>query len=155
MVYRGDSHVSNLCAGQYFNEVPQAKSRLSILAFNEVSMMCVPLAAISAASTRAANRASVVKTEGMKVNQEKRVLNANNIMLSELTEIKTLGEGSFGRVVLVRRKGCGGSSGIYALKKMSKTVIVDQKQTRNVMNEKNILAMVKIKSKFLSKFFII
>ena len=148
VIYRGDSHVSNLCAGQYFNEVPQAKSRLSILAFNEVSVMCVPLAAISAASIRAANRASVVKAEGMpgQENQETRVLNANNIMLSELTEIKTLGQGSFGRVVLVRREGPGdgieGSGSIWALKKMSKTVIDDQKQTRNVMNEKNILAML-------------
>jgi len=53
-------------------------------------------------------------------------------------EIKaTLGTGSFGRVRLVKHKKSGG---VYAMKQLSKSLILRTKQLDHMMNEKNILA---------------
>jgi len=50
-----------------------------------------------------------------------------------------LGAGTFGRVKLVRHTPTGTP---YALKILQKAQVVDFKQTKNVMNEKNVMAMI-------------
>ena len=50
--------------------------------------------------------------------------------------MRTLGTGTFGRVTLVQHKPSGG---VYALKAMQKQQIMQSKQERNIMNEKNLL----------------
>ena len=54
----------------------------------------------------------------------------------DLQRMRTLGTGTFGRVTLVQHKPSGG---VYALKAMQKQQIMQSKQERNIMNEKNLL----------------
>ena len=53
--------------------------------------------------------------------------------------MRVLGAGTFGRVKLTRHKPTGTP---YALKVMQKAQVVEFKQTKNVMNEKNVMARV-------------
>ena len=54
----------------------------------------------------------------------------------DLQRMRTLGTGTFGRVTLVQHKPTGN---VYALKAMQKQQIMQSKQERNIMNEKNLL----------------
>jgi cGMP-dependent protein kinase len=62
-----------------------------------------------------------------------------NIPFGDLETIATLGAGTFGRVSLVQDKN--NKKGVYALKALHKSEIVQHKQEANVMNEKNIMIM--------------
>lgn len=64
--------------------------------------------------------------------------------------ISDLGEGTFGRVYLVRNKG---TKLFYALKVMKKSTIVRLKQVSHVHNERNILAAVD--SPFVVKLYVV
>lgn len=59
-----------------------------------------------------------------------------NIPFNELTQLATIGTGTFGRVKLVQHKPTGT---VAALKAMSKVQIVQSHQEKNIMNEKNIM----------------
>ena len=66
----------------------------------------------------------------------------------ELEDVKLLGIGSFGRVTLVKHKE---TEATYAMKRMSKKVLVDTEQQRNVLNERN--AMARLDHPFIIKLF--
>ena len=77
---------------------------------------------------REANRRTT-ETENLKATQ--------HITLSDLSEIGTLGVGTFGRVKLVEHKSTGQK---FALKTMRKKQLIALKQVEHVMNEKTLLA---------------
>lgn len=58
------------------------------------------------------------------------------INLADLIKVKTLGTGTFGRVKLVQHKK---TKQVFAMKCMQKAHIAKSHQSRNIMNEKNIL----------------
>lgn len=65
-----------------------------------------------------------------------RVMNENNIQLHELEQIQVLGEGTFGRVQLVRHAR---TSSKWALKIMQKAQVQSSGQTKAVMLEKEVM----------------
>lgn len=62
------------------------------------------------------------------------------VTLEDFDRIKTLGTGSFGRVMLVRHKD---SQKFFAMKILDKTKVVKLKQVEHTLNEKKILSAVK------------
>lgn len=60
-----------------------------------------------------------------------------NVKLSDLVILTTLGVGGFGRVELVQIKGRPTKS--YALKQMKKAQIVETRQQQHIMSEKEIM----------------
>eukprot|EP00903_Cladosiphon_okamuranus_P007650 g7418.t1 len=58
------------------------------------------------------------------------------VSLSDLVKVKTLGTGTFGRVKLVQHRK---TKQVFAMKCMQKAHIAKSHQSRNIMNEKNIL----------------
>ncbi|CAL8070626.1 unnamed protein product [Calicophoron daubneyi] len=63
----------------------------------------------------------------------------NNASLDEFDRIRTLGTGSFGRVMLVKYKKSGK---YYAMKILEKQKVVKLKQVEHTLNEKNILQAI-------------
>ena len=61
------------------------------------------------------------------------------VTLDDFDRIKTLGTGSFGRVMLVRHKDSGK---YYAMKILDKSKVVKLKQVEHTLNEKRILSAV-------------
>jgi CRP-like cAMP-binding protein len=143
VVYHDDQHVANLCAGQFFNDTAMPSSRQSVMAFNQVSVMCVPLSATNELAVRNQRWSVAITSPDTKVQKKEKVLNPYGIRFEDLHEIKVLGEGSFGRVSLVQVQRPEESfSEPWALKRMSKAVIDKMKQKKNIMNEKKILALL-------------
>jgi cGMP-dependent protein kinase 1 len=70
-----------------------------------------------------------------------RVMNPDNLTMDELEKIKILGEGTFGRVYLVRAARAKYAEH-YALKVQQKAQIDDLKQKKNIMNEKKIMEIL-------------
>ncbi|CAJ0577475.1 unnamed protein product, partial [Mesorhabditis spiculigera] len=64
---------------------------------------------------------------------------ANTATLDDFDRIKTLGTGSFGRVMLVKHKA---SSNYYAMKILDKQKVVKLKQVEHTLNEKKILQAI-------------
>ncbi|XP_067936048.1 cAMP-dependent protein kinase catalytic subunit alpha-like [Watersipora subatra] len=64
----------------------------------------------------------------------------NTASLNEFDRIKTLGTGSFGRVMLVKHKSNGEH---YAMKILDKQKVVRLKQVEHTLNEKRILQAIK------------
>ncbi|CAM5169588.1 unnamed protein product, partial [Eretmochelys imbricata] len=63
----------------------------------------------------------------------------NTASLDQFDRIKTLGTGSFGRVMLVKHKETGNH---YAMKILDKQKVVKLKQIEHTLNEKQILQAV-------------
>lgn len=63
----------------------------------------------------------------------------NTAKLDDFERLKTLGTGSFGRVVLVKRKN---STTYYAMKILDKQKVVKLKQVEHTLNEKKILQSI-------------
>ncbi|KAF7261268.1 hypothetical protein EG68_01182 [Paragonimus skrjabini miyazakii] len=63
----------------------------------------------------------------------------NNASLNQFDRIKTLGTGSFGRVMLVKHKT---NRKYYAMKILEKQKVVKLKQVEHTLNEKNILQAI-------------
>ncbi|TPP58039.1 cAMP-dependent protein kinase catalytic subunit [Fasciola gigantica] len=63
----------------------------------------------------------------------------SNATLDEFDRVKTLGTGSFGRVMLVRHKK---NQKYYAMKILEKQKVVKLKQVEHTLNEKNILQAI-------------
>lgn len=64
---------------------------------------------------------------------------SRHIHQKELVRVRVLGHGGFGKVWLVKHKNTGV---YYALKELNKRRILEKKQTKNVMREKEILAIL-------------
>lgn len=64
---------------------------------------------------------------------------SNNANLDDFDRIKTLGTGSFGRVMLVQHKA---TKEYYAMKILDKQKVVKLKQVEHTLNEKKILAAI-------------
>jgi len=62
--------------------------------------------------------------------------------LSDYGLVRTLGTGSFGRVLLVKEKAGGSAAEFKALKILEKKKVVKLKQIEHTLNEKNILAAI-------------
>ncbi|KAJ8578639.1 hypothetical protein ON010_g564 [Phytophthora cinnamomi] len=62
---------------------------------------------------------------------------AKKILYKDLEKIRTIGTGTFGRVIIVRHRP---TNQAFALKCMSKALIVETHQQKNVMYEKGIIA---------------
>ena len=65
------------------------------------------------------------------------------VTLEDFDRIKTLGTGSFGRVMLVKHKSSSTSPSYFAMKILEKTKIVKLKQVEHTLNEKRILSSTK------------
>ena len=63
----------------------------------------------------------------------------NTARLEDFDRIKTLGTGSFGRVMLVQHKS---SKSYHALKILDKQKVVKLKQVEHTLNEKRILSAI-------------
>ncbi len=63
----------------------------------------------------------------------------NTAALDDFDRIKTLGTGSFGRVMLVKHKASGN---YYAMKILDKQKVVKLKQVEHTLNEKRILQAI-------------
>lgn len=63
-----------------------------------------------------------------------------NITLADFEMLKLLGKGSYGKVLLVRKKGT--SNQLYAMKVLKKSELVARNQVNNTKTERNILASV-------------
>uniref|UniRef100_H2YHW1 cAMP-dependent protein kinase n=1 Tax=Ciona savignyi TaxID=51511 RepID=H2YHW1_CIOSA len=63
----------------------------------------------------------------------------NNSKLDDFERLKTLGTGSFGRVILVKRKE---NTSFYAMKILDKQKVVKLKQVEHTLNEKKILQAI-------------
>lgn len=61
-------------------------------------------------------------------------------VLADFDRLKTLGTGSFGRVMLVQHKK---SKGFHAMKILDKQKVVKLKQVEHTLNEKKILSAIK------------
>ena len=68
------------------------------------------------------------------------ILQQSTVVLDNFDRIKTLGTGSFGRVMLVKHKA---NKTFHALKILDKAKVVKLKQVEHTMNEKRILASIK------------
>jgi protein kinase A len=83
--------------------------------------------------------------------QERWILNssANTADLDDFDRIKTLGTGSFGRVMLVRHKtaavAVGGKEKYCAMKVLDKRQVVKMKQIEHTIAEKKILQEIRHK----------
>lgn len=76
----------------------------------------------------------------------RRLRNSNhqNIQLKDLHKIDVLGEGGLGQVWLVRNKNTSSpNSKMYALKQIRKRKVLDQKQHRAVLREKELLSTMR------------
>ncbi|CAH1167226.1 unnamed protein product [Phyllotreta striolata] len=80
-----------------------------------------------------------IRTKYKDDNLEKRRVDSvfENVTLSDLSVLTTLGVGGFGRVELVQIKGRPSKS--YALKQMKKAQIVETRQQQHIMSEKEIM----------------
>ena len=68
---------------------------------------------------------------------------SNTDSLEDYNRIKTIGNGSFGRVILVQRKqGANESEKYFAMKILDKQKVVKLKQVEHTLNEKRILHAV-------------
>jgi serine/threonine protein kinase len=79
-------------------------------------------------------------TRRLSSTSSKAPFSASSILYEDLTEICTIGTGTFGRVKLVQHKI---SNSVYALKAMRKDDIVSFRQHKNVISEKNLLVECK------------
>ncbi|KAI9229925.1 MAG: AGC/YANK protein kinase [Piptocephalis tieghemiana] len=64
---------------------------------------------------------------------------SSDLSLTDFELLRSVGRGTFGRVMLVRRLDHPINEGIYALKYISKSQCVKQKAVRNIINERRIL----------------
>jgi len=62
------------------------------------------------------------------------------VTLSEFTEIKVIGKGSFGKVTLVRKKDTGV---LYAMKVLTKENIIKRNQVEHTRTERHVLGYIK------------
>lgn len=67
-------------------------------------------------------------------------LKANNVTLKDFVLIKVLGKGSFGKVMLVRKRDSGG---IFAMKVLEKENIIRRNQVEHTRTERSVLGCVK------------
>ena len=86
------------------------------------------------AAQRAAALAAAVPVPPLM--EEESRLNPTGLRLEDLEQLSTLGEGTFGRVKLVRAP----DGRAFALKLQQKQAIVENGQCSNIMNEKNVMA---------------
>jgi protein kinase A len=81
----------------------------------------------------------ILQRKKIKFETEWELSHKNSVNLDDFTRVRTLGHGSFGRVILVKNKE---TSKPYALKMMSKERIVNLKQVEHTLNEKKILSTI-------------
>lgn len=92
-----------------------------------------------AASSGAAGGAGGSSGEGRPGTRDVSDPSVTGVHFHDLEHMTTLGAGTFGRVKLVKHRPTGAA---YALKILQKAQVVDFKQTTNVMNERDVMAMV-------------
>ncbi|VDL86111.1 unnamed protein product [Nippostrongylus brasiliensis] len=66
----------------------------------------------------------------------------NTASLDDFDRIKTLGTGSFGRVMLVKHKQTGNYYAMKILDKQKASIVVKLKQVEHTLNEKRILQAI-------------
>jgi len=71
---------------------------------------------------------------------------SKKVCIDDFTQLKLIGRGGFGRVLLVRKKD---NQQIYAMKVLKKRFIVAQNQVTHTTTERNV--MVKLEHPFLTK----
>eukprot|EP00941_MAST-03F_sp_MAST-3F-sp1_P003293 g3293.t1 len=146
-----DVVVATLSSGKYFGEAALLKKEprnatctakndvtLARLSHDQFNHLLGPLSDLlgKSAETRAAeNAATLEKTRTRSPSRPMGPMIKKD--LSELKVDRIIGQGTFGRVKLVTHLGM---NKVMVMKCMSKAQIVQQKQVKNVMNEKNSLA---------------
>lgn len=142
-VYVGDEMIGDLKAGTYFGEMALLDDEVrkaTVIADDFCDCYSIDratfnqlLGSLSSIISRETNsRFESLSTSTRHLQTEENTLKIN---FADLTRVATLGSGTFGRVYLVQDK----SKNVYALKSMIKSEIVAQKQTLNVVNEKNVM----------------
>ena len=73
------------------------------------------------------------------IRQSERESGCGKISKADFTMIKVIGKGSYGKVLLVKKKDSGK---LYAMKVLKKTFIRQKKQIKNTMTERKILERI-------------
>jgi len=134
-----DREIAKLTVGDYFGEMAllqNAPRMASVTALEPTTCMTVDretfgkvLGPLQAFLQREADR---------RQKEVEQIGQRDTIKLEDLTEMGTLGVGTFGRVKLVKHKT---TKTAYALKTMRKRQLIALKQVTHVMNEKKLLAL--------------
>lgn len=78
----------------------------------------------------------MIKAEYQKCVQDQQKRTGSNISKKDFEMISVIGKGSFGKVVLVKKKDTGQ---LYALKVLKKAEIIKRNQVEHTMTERRIL----------------
>lgn len=73
------------------------------------------------------------------IRKSERESGCGKIAKTDFTMIKVIGKGSYGKVLLVKKKDTGK---LYAMKVLKKTFIRQKKQIKNTMTERKILERI-------------
>uniref|UniRef100_A0A7S2W7P5 cGMP-dependent protein kinase n=1 Tax=Mucochytrium quahogii TaxID=96639 RepID=A0A7S2W7P5_9STRA len=127
--------IGRLFTGQYFGEgalLTDAPRRANAFAVGTVTLLSLDRSIFSTVFDQSLQ-------DMLNRNFEKRAEKDALIEFKDLQQIKVLGAGSYGQVLLVTNKVTGKT---YALKTMQKQRIVSLRQEQHVINEKNILQTI-------------
>lgn len=145
--------LATLSAGKYFGEAALLKKEprnatcsavtnviCASLSHDEFNTLLGPLSGLLCETTAAnevQNKSKLTSSKNVKVDHRGQRPKFLIQSLAEFQVERIIGQGTFGRVKIVRHKQL---DTVMAMKCMSKHQIVAQKQVKNVMNEKNSLA---------------
>lgn len=144
LVHKGETEITRLSNQEYFGEralIKEEPRKASIKAVGEVECLVLERADFKKLLLPSADdtfEKLMADREAQTSKADKKSETVETIPFEELTLLATIGTGTFGRVKLVQHKKSGR---VCALKAMTKAQIVSSHQERNIMNEKNILAM--------------
>eukprot|EP01029_Cantina_marsupialis_P017093 TRINITY_DN383_c1_g2_i1.p1 TRINITY_DN383_c1_g2~~TRINITY_DN383_c1_g2_i1.p1 ORF type:complete len:902 (-),score=307.48 TRINITY_DN383_c1_g2_i1:1320-4025(-) len=148
IVSRDSIEIAELKTGDFFGEMalledkPRganviAKGKLECFCLNRAQFVKL-LGPLDAIMERAKERQNETEEIVTRQTVQPRKLESN-IKFEDLEIHRILGAGTFGRVKMAREKT---KNEVYALKVLQKAQIVKFKQQKNVVNEKNIMAML-------------
>lgn len=132
--------LGDLKAGQYFgesaliNDEPRSATVVATQSSEVFVLSRTILKAILEKIKSEMEKEQKLRSQGRK--ERDQAIVATNLNLKDLTEVSTLGSGTFGRVTLVKHPA---TKALYALKTMIKSEIVEAKQQMNVVQEKDIM----------------
>jgi CRP-like cAMP-binding protein len=141
LVTVGEETISTLQGGQYFGEMALLDDEMRKASVIATDCECFVLDR----STFTRILGSLQSIIARETEQRKNELHQKSggtdqsdepIAFEDLKKLAILGAGTFGRVSLVQHRSSGA---VYALKAMSKSHIVQNKQQRNVMQEKTLM----------------
>lgn len=151
-VLAGGSEITRLGKGQHFGEMALLTDgdvrKATIVAIRDCQCLTLDRSTFSKMVSIQELLSRETKEKTKEITTKLAVEGATNLKFSDLKQLAVLGSGTFGRVTLVQDKA---TKGVYALKQLLKSEVVEHKQQVNVMNEKNV--MIQCKHPFVLRLF--